>query len=124
MLNRLSRLAEMIVGSFPIKDPHLEQRQERQIVDPRLVHNSEPFSPSDHMSPQPIIKEEIWEDVIPPSMVCSLRILPVFDNPVEGVLGNLENPPQCFIKQKRRGRLSCRWKGNVPNLTTECAPFC
>ena len=44
------------------------------------------------MGPQPIIKEEVREDVIPPVMVCSRRILPLFDNSVEGVLGNIEDP--------------------------------
>ena len=49
----------------------------------------EPFSPSDHMGPQPVIKVQVWEDVIPPAMMGSRLILPVFANPVEGVLGDL-----------------------------------
>ena len=42
------------------------------------------------MGPQPIIEEEIWEDVIPPPMVCSRLILPLPTNPMEGILSNLE----------------------------------
>ena len=48
-----------------------------------------PFSPLNHMGPQPIIEEEIWEDIIPPLMVCSRLILPLM-NPMEGILGDLE----------------------------------
>ena len=42
------------------------------------------------MGPQPIVKEEVWEDVIPPPMVCSRFVLPLFVDPVEGILGDLE----------------------------------
>ena len=52
------------------------------------------------MGPQPIIEEEVWEDIIPPLMVCSHLILPILADPVEGVSGNLENSPQHFSKQK------------------------
>ena len=93
MLDCLSYLVEMIIGSLPVQDSHSEQAQERGIINFRLIHHAKPFSPSNHMGPQLIIKEEVWEDVIPPVMVCSLCILPFFDDPMEGVLGNLENPP-------------------------------
>ena len=42
------------------------------------------------MGPQPIIEEEIWEDIIPPVMVCSYFILPLQTDPVEGGLGDLK----------------------------------
>ena len=42
------------------------------------------------MGPQLIIEEEVWEDVIPPPMVCSRLILPLLVNPMEGILGDLE----------------------------------
>ena len=100
MLDCLSCLVKTIVGSLPIWNPHSEKRQERWIVDLRPIHNLKPFSPADHMCPQPIIEEEVREDVIPPAMVCSLHILPLLDDFMEGILGNLENPPQCFFKQK------------------------
>ena len=48
---------ETIIGSLPVKDPHLEQQQEGQIVDLCLIHLSKPFSPSDHVGPKPIIEE-------------------------------------------------------------------
>ena len=57
MPDRLSGLVEMIVGSFPIEDPHVQQRQQQGVVNLRPVYYTEPFSPSDHMGPQPIIKE-------------------------------------------------------------------
>ena len=73
-----------------------------------------PFGPTDHMGPQSIVKEEVWEDIIPPPMVCSRLILPLSTNPVEGILGNLENSPQRFFKQKQRGELPRASSGNVP----------
>ena len=54
------------------------------------------------MSPKAIAEEEVQEDIIPPAIVCSLHILPFFDNSVERVLGNLENSPQCFFKQEMK----------------------
>ena len=50
------------------------------------------------MGPQPIIKENIQEDDIPPSMVGSHLVLPLLENLVEGILGNL-NFSQHFLKQ-------------------------
>ena len=74
------------------------------------------------MGPQLIIEEEVWEDVVPPAMVCSRCILPFLANPMEGVLGNLENSPQHFFKQKRRGELPYASSGNVPTQTTGYEP--
>ena len=52
------------------------------------------------MGPQPIVKEQVWEDIIPPAMVCRRLILPLFANTMEGVLGDLQNSLQRFYKQK------------------------
>ena len=78
----------------------------------------------DHMGPQLIIEEKVWEDVIPPAMVCSCFIFPLFADPVEGILGDLENPPQCFFKQKQRGRLPRASSGNVPTWMMGYGPSC
>ena len=78
----------------------------------------------DHVGPQPIFEEEVWEDVVPPPMVCSHLILPLPVDPVEGILGNLENSPQCFFKQKRRGELPHASSGNVPTQTMGSEPIC
>ena len=93
MPDRLSRLVQTIIGSFPIKDPHPEKGQQGRIVDLHTIHHSEPFSPSNHVCPQPIIEEKVREDVIPPVMVCSRRILPFFDDSVKGILGDLKRIP-------------------------------
>ena len=90
----------MIVGSFPIQDPHPEKRQQGWIVDFGPIHHLKPLSSPDHVGPKLIVEEEIRKHIIPPLMVGSLRVFPLLDNPMEGVLGNLENPPQCFFKQK------------------------
>ena len=97
MPNRLSRLMKTIVGRFPVENPHSEQRQQGWIVDLQTVDHSEPFHPLDHMRPQVVIKEKVREDVIPPAMVCSCRVLPLLDDPMKGVLGNLRTP-QSFFK--------------------------
>ena len=36
-----------------------------------MVNYTKPFSPVDHVGPQPVIKEQVQKDVIPPAMVCS-----------------------------------------------------
>ena len=56
MPDHLRGLVKTIVGSFPIEDPHAQQQQQQSIIDLRPVDYTEPFSPSDHMGPQPIIK--------------------------------------------------------------------
>ena len=105
MPDRLRGLVETIVGSLPIQDPHVQQRQQRSIVDLRPIDYTEPFSPSDHMGPRPIVKVEVREDVIPPPMVCHHLILPLFSNPVEGSLGNLQLLFSVSIKKKQREKL-------------------
>ena len=75
------------------------------------------------MGPQPIIKEEVWKDIIPPLMVCSRLILPLLANPVEGILGDLESSPlNISTNQKQRGKLPCaRTMGYEPSYqNTEC----
>ena len=89
MPNRLGCLVKTVVRSLPIEDPHTQQRQQRGVVNLRPIDHAEPFSPTDHMGPQPIIKEQVWEDIVPPVMVCRHLVFPVLANPVEGVLGNL-----------------------------------
>ena len=49
----------------------------------------EPFSPVDHVRPQPIIEEQVQKDVIPPAMVDSHLVLPLLVDPMKGVLGDL-----------------------------------
>ena len=68
-----------------------------------MVGHLEPFSPLDHVRPQTIIEEEVREDIIPPVVVCSCRILPLFDNPVEGILGNLEIPLSVSSNRNEEG---------------------
>ena len=89
MPDRLRSLMEMIIQSLPVEDPHAQQRQQRQIVDLRPIDHTQPFGPMDHMGPQPIIKEQVRKDVIPPAMVCRRLVFPLLADPVEGILGDL-----------------------------------
>ena len=89
MPDHLHSLVKMIVGSLPVEDPHAQQQQQGRIVDLRSIDHTEPFSPVDHVGPQPIIKEQVREDVIPPMMVCSRLILPLLADPMKGILGDL-----------------------------------
>ena len=56
MPDHLCCLVQTIVGSLPVKDPHVQQRQQRRVINLRLINHTEPFSPSDHMGPQLIVK--------------------------------------------------------------------
>ena len=85
----LCSLVETIIWSLPVEDPHVQQWQQRQIVDLRPVDYTKLFGPADHMGPQPIIKEQVQEDVIPPPMVCSHLVLPLLADSVECILGDL-----------------------------------
>ena len=69
------------------------------------------------MSPQLIIKVQVWEDVIPPLMVCSHLVLPLLANPMEGSLGDLQLLFSVSIKQKQREKLPQSSLGNVPTQT-------
>ena len=62
----------------------------------------EPFSPPDHMGPQLIIKIQVREDVVPPPMVCSRLILPLFADPMESVLGDLQTSLQHFYQEETK----------------------
>ena len=118
MPDRLRFLVKTIVGSLPVKDPHTQQRQQRSIIDPHPIHHTKPFSPSDHVGPQPIIKEQVREDAIPPAMVCSCLVLPVLVDPMEGSLGDLSNFSSAFpSRRKRRERLPLESLDNVPIQT-------
>ena len=105
MPNRLGCLMEMIVGSFPVEDPHTQQRQQRSVVYLCPINFSEPFRPSDHMGPQPVIKVQVREDVIPPMMACSRRVLPCLEDFTEGILGDLQILFSVSIKKKQREKL-------------------
>ena len=96
MPDRLCGLVKTIIGSFPIEDPHAQQRQQRQIVNLRPINDTEPLSPADHMGPQPIIEEQVWKNVVPPAMVCGGFILSLLVDPMKGVLGDLQNSHQHF----------------------------
>ena len=96
----LRGLVKMVVRSLPIEDPHAQQRQQRSVVYLRPIDHSEPFSPSDHMGPQPIVKVQVREDVAPPAMVSGHLILPHLANPVESGLGDLQLLFSISIKKK------------------------
>ena len=59
----------------------------------------EPLSPTDHMGPQPVIKEQVWKNIVPPAMVSSCLVLPLLADLMKGILGDLQNS-QRFSKQK------------------------
>ena len=62
------------------------------------------------MGPQPIIEEEVWEDIIPPPMVCSHLVLPLLADPMEGILGNLEILLSISSSRNKEGNyLEHRW---------------
>ena len=86
MSDCLSRLVQMIIWSTPVEDPHTEQRQQGRIIDLPLVDHTKPFGPVDHMGPQPIVKEEVREDVIPPAMMGSCLVLPLLTLGARGQL--------------------------------------
>ena len=100
MPDHLCCLVKTIVGSLPVEDPHTQQRQQQDVVNLRSVDHPEPFSPSDHVGPQSIIKVQVREDVIPPTMMGSCLILPVLTNPVESILGDLQLLFSVSIKRK------------------------
>ena len=101
----------MIVGSLPIEDPHVQQRQQGSVIYLHPINDSKPLRPLDHMGPQPIVKVQVREDVIPPMMVCSHLVLPRLANPVEGILGDLSNFSSAFPSKgnEERGYLKRRW---------------
>ena len=90
--NSLGHLVKTIVGTSTIQDSHLEQAKENWIIDTSPIHLSQPFHPSDHVGPEPIIKKEVWVHIPPPMVVddCFIVQLPSFSNTVKSVLGNLQ----------------------------------
>ena len=73
------------------------------------------ISPVDHMGPQPIVKVKVWEDVIPPAVVCSHLILPLLADPMEGILGNLQLLfSVSSSRNEERGYLERRWVMSPP----------
>ena len=102
----LGSLVQTIVGSLPIEDPHAQQRQQQSIIDLCPINHSEPFSPSDHMGPQPIVKVKVRKDIIPPPMVCSHLVLPLLADPMEGILGDLQISLQCFYQEETKRKIT------------------
>ena len=98
----LRGLVKTIVWSLPIEDPHAQQRQQRSVVYLCLINYSEPFSPLDHVGPQPIIEIQVWKDVVPPAMVSGRLVLPSLANPVEGILGDLQTSLQYFYQEETK----------------------
>ena len=106
MSDCLSHLVQTIVWSTPVEDPHAKQQQQGRIVNLPPVNHTKPFGPVDHMGPQPIIKEKVWEDIIPPLMVCSHLILPLLADPMEGILGDLPTSLQHFYQEETKREIT------------------
>ena len=107
MSDCLRGLVETIIRSLPVEDPHAQQQQQqRSIVNLRLVDHTEPFSPSNHMGPQSIIKVQVRKDVIPPAMMGGRLILPLLVNPMEGVLGNLPIFSSAFLQAETKRKIT------------------
>ena len=62
------------------------------------------------MGPQLIVKVQVQEDLIPPVMVCSHLVLPLFDNPMKGILGNLEDP-SVFLQAETKRKITSIFVG-------------
>ena len=67
---------------------------------------SEPLSTLDHMSPQLIIKVEVQIYVVPPPLVSGLHILSLLQDPMEGVLGDLKEPPSVFLQAETKREIT------------------
>ena len=80
----------------------MQQQQQRSVVNLCPVNHIEPFSPSDHMGPQLTVKEKVWEDVVPPAMVCRCLILPLLADPMEGGLGDLHFSQRFYQEEAKR----------------------
>ena len=76
MPHGLGRLVKLVVGSFPVQNPHPEQRQEDRIIDLGPIHLMKPFGPVDNVGPESIVKEQIWVYISPPPIMGSNVILP------------------------------------------------
>ena len=65
---------EIIVRTHPVEDPHMEQVNQDQIINLRLVHLSKPLCSLDHVGPESIIKEEVQEHVPLPLILINCQI--------------------------------------------------
>ena len=81
----------MIVGTCPVKDPHMEQVNQDQIINLRLVHPLKPLCSLDHVGPESIIKEKVQEHIPLPSIFINCPI-PGTNHTEETVLGYLALP--------------------------------
>ena len=104
MSDGLHHLMHPIVGTSPVQDPHPEQAKGNRIVDTTPINLLEPFSSSDHVCPELIIKEEVWVHVPPPLVVNDRLIiwLSSLHNPVEGVLGDLSISISVLSRRTKR----------------------
>ena len=68
------------------------------------------------MGPQAIVKEEVWEGVIPPVMMGSRLILSLLVDPVEGILGDLKSSPLSIssIRNEEENYLVNHWVMSPP----------
>ena len=69
----------------------MEQVDQNWIIDPGPISPSKPLSPLDHIHPELIVKEEVWEHIPPPLILNNGLIvgLILMDHPKIGVLGYL-----------------------------------
>ena len=56
------------------------------------------------MGPQSIVEVQVWKDVVPPSMVSGRLVLPLLANPMEGILGDLQNFSSVFLSRRNKER--------------------
>ena len=92
MSNGLGSLVQPVIRTSPIEDSHSEQAKEDQIIDTSLIYLSKPFSPSDHVGPESIIKVEVQVH-IPPPPVMDDHFISWFShlpNTMKGILGDLQ----------------------------------
>ena len=102
MLNSLHGLMKSVIWTSPVKDLHLEQVQENRIIDASPIYLLKPFYSSDHVCPEPIIKEEVWVYIPPPSVVNNHLVIwfPCLPNTMEGILGDLQFSISVSFKRK------------------------
>ena len=106
MLNSLSRLVKIVIGTSPVQDPHLEQVKKNQVIGLSPINASRPLRSSDHVCPQSVIKEEVRVHIPPPLIVNDGLVIwfSLLLDPMEGILGDLSILCQCFHqKETKRG---------------------
>ena len=121
--NCLGCLVHPIVRTSSVQDPYPEQAKKNRIIDMSPIHSLKPFHLEDHVGPKVIIKEQVWEDVPPPSVVNNSFIIQfiLLHNSMESVLGNLSFP-SALHQAERGGKLPHKSTGNVQNLMMGYAP--